>query len=140
TFEPDGINEGVARGGYIISDCEGEPQALVMSTGTEVAIALEAQQQLATGGIRVRVISLPCFELFNAQDAAYKAGVLPPNIRARVAVEAGNRQSWDQYLGLDGGFVGIEGRYGASAPGEVIYEKLGLTPEAVIKAVKALLS
>jgi transketolase len=139
TFEPDGVEEGVKRGAYILSDCQGEPQALLMATGTEVALALKAQEELAAEGIRTRVISMPSFELFEQQDQAYRERVLPSAITARVAIEAGSKQSWYQYLGTRGIFIGVDGRFGASAPAEVIYEKLGITPAAIIQAVKKLI-
>ena len=116
TFEPDGIIEGVARGAYIISEADGEPQAIIMGTGTELAIALKAQELLKADGIAARVVSMPSFELFRAQDAAYQHSVLPPKLTARVAIEAGNQQSWHEWLGLDGHFIGVVGRFGASAP------------------------
>jgi transketolase len=130
--------EGVAKGGYILSEsAQQPPQAIIMATGTEVSIALAAQRLLAEGGVFARVVSLPSFELFNAQSHGYREAVLPSSITTRVAVEAGNSASWYQYLGFSGKFIGVGDRFGASAPYEVIYKELGITPEAVAEAVKA---
>lgn len=136
TFAPTGIQEGVAKGGYVLSDSEGEPQAIIMGTGTEVAIALAAQKQLADEGIPTRVVSIPSFELFDAQDADYRERVLPASVTVRVAIEAGIEQGWHAYLN-GGRFVGVGNRFGASAPAATIYKEYGLTPEAVAEAVKA---
>jgi transketolase len=136
TLSPEGVEAGVRLGAYIVADCEGQPQALLMATGTEVSIALEAHQRLTAEGLRVRVVSMPSFELFRAQDAAYRESVLPAAVRVRVAIEAGNAQSWYEFL-AGGRFIGVENRFGASAPYEIIYRELGLTPEAIVEAVKA---
>jgi len=136
TLPPEGIEAGVRRGGYIIAESAGTAQAIILATGSELTIALGAQKLLAAQGIAARVVSMPSFELFNAQDAAYQESVLPKAITARVAVEAGNAQSWHQYLN-GGRFVGVGDRFGASAPYEVVYEKLGITPEGIAEAVKA---
>ena len=129
---------GVARGGYILSEASGgKPQIILLSTGSEVPICLAAQQQLETEGIRTRVVSMPCFELFDEQDSAYRNEVLPPDIQARVAVEAGARQSWDRYLGCEGRFVGMSS-YGASAPYQALYKHFGITAEHVADEARAL--
>ncbi len=128
--------EGARRGGYVLSDAEGgAPQVILIATGSEVSLALEAQATLAKDGVRARVVSMPSFELFEAQDAAYRASVLPREVTARVAVEAGIRQGWDRYVGADGAFVGMRG-FGASAPAEVLFEKFGITAAAVVAAAK----
>lgn len=137
TLSPENIVAGVAHGGYVLSDTSEKPQAIIMATGTEVYLALEAQALLAKENIRARVVSLPSFELFNAQAKTYREKVLPPSVKARVAVEAGNALSWYQYLGTNGRFIGVGDRFGASAPYEVIYKELGITPEAIAEAVKA---
>lgn len=139
TFSPEGVEEGVAKGAYILSDCEGEPQALLMATGTEVAIALQAQELLKQEGIRARVVSMPSFELFEQQDTAYKAHVLPASVKVRVAVEAAVKQGWEIYLN-GGRFVGVVNRFGASAPYQVIYKNYGITPEAVAQAAREQMS
>jgi transketolase len=131
---------GLKRGAYVLSEpAGGAAQALVIATGSEVEIALQAQSSLAGEGIRCRVVSMPCWDLFEAQDPAYRESVLPAAIPARVSIEAGVTFGWSRYLGGAGKAIGVD-RFGASAPGEVIYEKLGLTSQAVVSAVKSLLS
>ena len=127
-----------ARGGYIVSDSE-HPQALIMATGSEVEIAMAAQSSLAEQGIATRVVSLPCWSLFDAQDQAYKDSVLPPHISARVSLEAGITFGWEKYVGPFGKAIGID-RYGASAPYQTIYDQLGITAGAVEDAVKGLVN
>ena len=135
-----GSASGVARGGYVLLDApQGKPQVILIGTGSEVGICLEAQQQLAAQGIAARVVSMPCCELFDAQDADYRHSVLPPDISARVGVEAGIRQGWDKYLGIDGRFVGMTD-FGASAPFETLYEYFGITTQAVVEQAQALLA
>ncbi|MCH7753289.1 MAG: transketolase [Planctomycetes bacterium] len=130
--------EGVARGAYVLTkDDGGSPQVLLLSAGSELSIAVAAQQLLADEGIRARVVSMPSFELFQQQDEAYRNDVLPPEVTARVAVEAGVRQGWDRYLGLDGAFVGLD-RFGASAPFKKILQELGITAERVAAEAKKL--
>lgn len=131
---------GVARGGYILSEpTGGAPQAILMGTGSEIPICVEAAAKLAADGIRVRIVSLPCFELFNEQDAAYRDQVLPPSITARVAIEAGVRQCWDRYLGPRGHFIGMSG-FGASAPFQILYKHFGITADAAVAAVLKLIA
>jgi transketolase len=132
------IHEGVAHGGYILADCEGTPQVILLSSGSEVHIAHDAYKKLMADGVKARVVSLPSWELFDKQDAAYKESVLPAKVTARVSIEAGVTQGWDRYVGSAGTTIGID-HFGASAPYEVIYEKFGLTPEAVIDAAKKLI-
>ncbi len=131
--------EGVSRGGYILSDpAEGEPEVLLLATGSEVSLALAAQQQLDADGIRARVVSMPSFELFEDQPQAYREEVLPPSITARIAMEAGVRQGWDRYLGSHGAFIGMDG-FGVSAPFKKIYEHFGFTVEHVAAEAKRVL-
>jgi transketolase len=131
--------EGARRGAYVLSEAEGgAPQVLLLASGSEVSLALEAQAKLAADGVRARVVSVPSFELFEAQDAAYRRSVLPPEVTARVGVEAGIRQGWDRYVGAEGGFVGMRG-FGASAPAEVLFEKFGITADAVVAEAKRVL-
>ncbi len=127
--------EDVAKGAYILADSDGEPDVILMGSGTEVAIAMDAQAQLQAEGIQARVVSVPSFELFRAQSAEYKNSVLPPNVTARVAIEAGVRLGWDEWL-QGGQFIGLD-HFGASAPAETLYEKFGLTADAVASAAKA---
>ncbi len=130
--------DGVARGAYVLTkDKGGSPQVLLLSTGSELSIAIAAQQLLADEGIRARVVSMPSFELFQEQDEAYRNDVLPPEVTARVAVEAGVRQGWDRYLGLDGTFVGMD-RFGTSAPFKKILQELGITAERVADEARKL--
>jgi len=125
--------EGLLRGGYVLKEADrGRPDVILLATGSEVHIALEASVALAGRGVAARVVALPSWELFEAQTAAYKEKVLPPEIKARVAVEAGSTFGWERYVGSEGAVIGID-RFGASAPAEVLYEKLGLTSARVVK-------
>ncbi len=130
--------ENIRRGGYILRDCEGPPDAIIIATGSEVSIAIAAMEQLNVN-YRVRVVSMPSTDVFLAQDPAYRESVLPREVTARVAIEAGSTAFWYQFVGTAGKVVGLD-RFGASAPAPVLYEKLGLTPTAVVNAVKACLA
>ena len=133
-----GCASGVARGGYVLRDSEEAPQVVLIGTGSEVHICLDAQARLIEQGIAARVVSLPCWELFNQQDKEYRDSVIPPGVTARVAVEAGIRQGWDAYIGIDGRFVGMDS-FGASAPASVLYEHFGITADNVVaKAIEQL--
>ncbi|MBN1615141.1 MAG: transketolase [Deltaproteobacteria bacterium] len=130
---------GVRRGGYIFWESEaGSPEAILIGTGSELQIALAAAKMLAAEGIRMRVVSLPSWELFDSQPQAYQDEVLPPAVTTRVSVEAGVRLGWEHYVGLNGGIVGLD-RFGASAPYQVLYEKFGITAEAAAAEVRRLL-
>ena len=132
-----GAVEGVSRGGYVLKDPdEGPAEVILLGTGSEVSICLAAQEQLKADGIAARVVSLPCFELFDEQDAAYREEVLPASISARVGVEAGIRQGWSGYLGSGGRFVGMTG-FGASAPAGQLYEHFGITAERIAEEAKS---
>jgi transketolase len=132
--------EGVAKGGYVLADAStGSPSVIVLATGSEVAIALEARERLEAEGTPTRVVSVPCLEWFLEQGAAYRATVLPPDVRARVSVEAGVAQCWWQLIGDAGVPVSLE-RFGASAPYAVLYEQLGITADRVVAAAHASLS
>ncbi|MFN3558141.1 MAG: transketolase [Brevundimonas sp.] len=124
-----------AKGAYELRAAKGEARATLFATGTEVPLALEAADRLEANNIPTRVVSVPCFELFFQQDAAYQASVIGRGT-VRVAVEAAIQQGWERFIGEDGAFVGMTG-FGASAPAEVLYEKFGITTEAVVAAVKA---
>ncbi len=126
---------GIAQGGYILRREVGELQAVIIATGSEVGLALEAANQLTADGVGVRVVSMPCVEVFHAQDAEYRARVLPDDVRARVAVEAGHPDIWYRLVGLDGRVVGID-RFGMSAPGDVALAECGMTVENVVQAVQ----
>ncbi|WP_288758413.1 transketolase [uncultured Brevundimonas sp.] len=124
-----------ARGAYEIKAANGEAKVTLFGTGTELALALKAAETLEAEGVATRVVSVPCFELFERQDAAYQASVIGRGT-VRVAVEAAIKQGWERFIGEDGGFVGMTG-FGASAPAEVLYEKFGVTADAVVAAAKA---
>ena len=127
----------VARGAYVLREASGATiDVVLVATGSEVSLALAAQARLAELGIAARVVSMPCWELFFAQDAAYRDGVLPAGVTARVAIEAGVTMGWGDVVGLQGKVIGLD-RYGASAPGEVLMEKLGFTVDAVVAAAQA---
>lgn len=126
----------VARGGYVLQEAP-DAKAAIIATGSEVAIAIDAQKLLASEGIAVRVVSMPCTEVFDQQDAAWRASVLPKGM-PRVAVEAGVTGLWHKYVGLDGAVIGID-TYGESAPAGVLFKHFGLTAEKVAQAVKNLL-
>jgi transketolase len=127
----------VKRGGYVLVDCEGAPECVLIATGSEVGIAVDAAKLLAAQGRRVRVVSMPCTSLFDAQDAAYRASVLPAGTR-RVAIEAGSRDGWWRYVGLDGAVVGMD-TFGASAPAKRLFEHFGFTAGHVAGVAAGLL-
>jgi len=134
-----GPASGTAQGGYVLSDpAEGRPQVILIGTGSEVALCLEAQERLAGEGVAARVVSMPSCELFDQQSQEYRDAVLPPAVTARVAVEAGIEQGWCKYTGLSGRFVGMRG-FGASAPYQQLYEHFGITVEAIVAEAKAAL-
>ena len=135
----EGIHEGVARGAYVLSEHEsGEIDAIILATGSEVSIALDAAGLLEEADIRARVVSMPCWERFEAQAAGYKASVLPPSVTCRVSIEAGATLGWARYIGDSGIAIGVD-RFGASAPYTRIYEEYGLSPGHVAEAVTSLL-
>lgn len=129
--------EGVRKGAYVISPAAGEQEGILIATGSEVSLAIEAQTQLAEEGINVSVVSMPSQEIFNAQDEAYKESVLPKAITKRVAVEMGSSFGWAKYTGLNGAIVGID-RFGASGKGAIIQEEYGFTAENVANTYKGL--
>ena len=131
--------ENVARGGYVLREAEGEPDALLIATGSEVGLAAAAAQKLSSEGIKVNVISMPNPGLFLQQDRAYRDAVLPPRIRARVSVEAGVTDCWAGLVGEQGRALGVD-RFGASAPGKALFEHYGLTPDGVSQAVRETLA
>ena len=130
------IHAGVALGGYVLVDPEEEnPEVILIATGSEVAIALEASDRLNDHDVPTRVVSIPCWELFEAQPKDYRDSVLPPEITARVSIEAGVTLGWERYVGSEGITIGVN-RFGASAPYQKIYEEYGLTVERIIKTVR----
>ncbi len=131
-----GPAEGLRRGGYILKEAAGgRPEAILIATGSEVAVALAAGEELDAAGTPARVVSLPSWEIFDRQDREYRDRVLPPEVTTRLSVEAGVTPGWERYVGLKGAAVGID-RFGASAPGEVIFEKLGFTAGEVAERVR----
>ncbi len=133
------VSEGVKKGGYILWENTPVPDVILIGTGSETHIALEAGKRLGDEGINVRVVSMLSWELFDAQPATYRESVLPPDVRARVAVEAATTLGWEHYVGLDGIVIGMRG-FGASAPASVLYEKFGITADNVTQAAKSLLA
>ncbi len=131
----DALHAGVARGGYVLADSDGTPDVILMGTGSEVHIAHAAYKTLTAQGVKARVVSLPCWELFEAQDQAYRDSVLPPSVSARVSIEAGVTLGWERWVGDKGMSIGVN-QFGASAPYQKIYEEYGLTSEAVVAAAK----
>jgi transketolase len=130
--------EGVHRGAYVLSDPkEGEPEILLMATGSEVWVILEAAKQLAEKGIRARVVSMPSWELFDQQPKEYQESVLPSKIRKRLAIEAASPFGWHKWVGLEGEIHGIE-RFGASAPYKDLQREFGFRPEDVVKRVEGM--
>ena len=123
------------KGGYILSDCEGTPDVLLMASGSEVEQCMGAQELLKAEGVKARVISMPSFELFEAQSNEYKESVMPANVRARVAVEAAATFGWHKYVGLDGAVIGLD-RFGASAPYKLLFQEFGFTAENVAATAK----
>jgi transketolase len=131
--------EGLRRGGYILADADrGTPDLILIATGSELSLAIDAREELLTEKIRVRVVSMPSWELFDEQPKAYRDSVIPPQIKARLAIEAGSPLGWHRYVGDGGSVLGVE-RFGASAPGEVMLREYGFTVENVRERVFALL-
>jgi transketolase len=145
---------GLRRGGYILAEAQairtgsgsdrvnGQevalPQLILLASGSEVSLALEAREKLQTEGIATRVVSLPCWELFEEQPEDYRNEILPPAVTARLGIEAGVRQGWDRYVGQKGDVVCLD-RFGASAPGDVVMRELGFNVQNVLKRVRALI-
>ncbi len=129
----------VARGAYVLADSgESAPDVILIATGSELSMTVDAYERLKAEGIKARVVSMPSWELFEAQDAEYRSAVLPPSIKARVVVEAGIRHGWDRYLGEHGVFVGMTG-YGASGPALTLYKHFGITTDNIVAQAKQLL-
>ena len=130
--------DNIARGGYVLKDCDGTPEVILIATGSEMEITLGAAEKLTTGGHKVRVVSLPSTDLFDAQDSAYRESVLPSTVRARVAVEAGIADYWFKYVGIDGAIVGMT-TFGESAPASKLFTEFGFTIENIVSHAEALL-
>jgi transketolase len=131
--------EGLRRGGYILAEADpASPQLILIATGSEVSLALDAREKLQAEGIATRVVSLPCWELFEEQPQAYRDEVIPPAVTARLGIEAGVRQGWDRYVGTGGDVVCLD-RFGASAPGDVVMRELGFNVDNVLQRARKLL-
>ena len=127
----EGSGVAALKGGYVLADSDKPtPDAILMASGSEVEQAMGAKALLKEQGVDVRVVSMPCMELFDKQDAAYRESVLPAAVRARVAVEAGATMPWYKYVGLDGAVIGLD-HYGASAPAKLLFEQFGFTAQHV---------
>ncbi|MDO8426625.1 MAG: transketolase [Deltaproteobacteria bacterium] len=132
--------ENLSKGAYVLADpLEGDPEIMLLATGSEVHLALESYEELSKRGIRARVVSMPSWELFERQGEEYKASVLPPHIKARLSIEAGSTMGWHRYVGLDGEAVGIH-RFGASAPYKTLFEKFGFTSKEITAKALALIN
>jgi transketolase len=128
----------IDKGGYILSEAaDGKPRAIIIATGSEVGLAMMAQKALAETGVHVRVVSMPCTNLFDRQDPSYKGSVLPKGV-GRVAVEAGVTDYWRKYVGLEGAVVGMD-TFGESAPASDLFKHFGFTVENVVKAVNSVI-
>jgi transketolase len=139
-WDPAGVPaDAVERGAYVLKDCEGEPELILMGTGSEVHQAHEAVKLLAAEGVRVRLVSMPCLDRFAEQDRGYRDSVLPPACRTRVAVEAASPLGWHRWIGEEGDIVAMEG-YGASAPAKALYEHFGFSGEAIAERARAVLA
>ncbi len=129
----------IARGGYVLSDCDGQPEMILISAGSEIELVVSAAKALTEEGRKVRVVSMPCTERFDNQDAAYKESVLPKAVRKRLAVEASIAGFWERYVGLDGKVIGMTS-FGESAPAHVLFKHFGFTPENVLAQARELLN
>jgi transketolase len=128
----------IERGGYVLSDAEGgQPDVILIGTGSEIGLAVDAKKALDAAGLKTRIVSMPSTDVFDRQDAAYRESVLPTAVRKRVAVEAGVTGFWRKYVGLDGAVIGID-TFGASAPAEELFKYFGITVDHVVAAAKAL--
>ncbi|MBI1754155.1 MAG: transketolase [Acidobacteria bacterium] len=131
--------EGAAKGAYILEEASAAPRLLLLASGSEVHLAVRARKALEAEGVPTRVVSMPCWELFEAQSAAYRAEVLPEAVTARVSIEAGVTTGWQRYTGAKGACIGLD-HFGASAPADILFEQFGLTVDHVVKAARALLA
>jgi transketolase len=128
----------IRRGGYVLAESDAAPRAIIIATGSEVALAIAAQQQLASAGIAVRVVSMPSTTVFDRQDASYRDRVLPPTLPC-IAVEAGVPDLWRKYVGRSGAVIGID-RFGESAPASALFKHFGFVPERIVDAVRTLVA
>lgn len=126
---------GLAKGAYVLASCEGKPDVILMASGSEVSLVVEAYEKLKAEGVKARVVSIPSFDLFEEQSQEYRDSVLPPDVIGRVAVEQAAAFGWDRYVGLGGSIIAMNS-FGASAPASALLTKFGFTPEAVYGAAK----
>ncbi len=130
----------MAKGGYVLADAkDGKPDIILIGTGSELSLCVSAYEQLTAEGIRARVVSMPSTPIFDMQDEAYRKSVLPPEVKARVSVEAGSVFGWERYVGMQGAIIGMT-TFGASAPIKDLMKKFGFTTEHVIQAAKQVLA
>ncbi len=129
--------EGLQKGAYILAE-SGKPDAIIIATGSEVSVAMAAYEQLVAGGKKLRLVSMPCWEVFDKQDEKYRESVLPSSVSKRVSIEAGITKGWSRYVGDKGISIGID-KFGASAPGPIVMKEYGITSDAVVAAVEKLL-
>ena len=134
-----GSAEGLNKGAYILKDSKDIPKLIIMASGSEVDLALQSAEVLEKEGIKTRVVSFPSWEIFEMQSDEYKESVLPKSVRARVSIEAGVSQGWEKYIGLDGISIAIDGKYGASAPQNIVFEKYGFNVGNVVENAKKIL-
>ena len=127
---------GAAKGGYVLTPSDEKPQVILIATGSELQVVVAAYETLTAKGVKTRVVSMPSWELFEMQDAAYRESVLPSDVRARVACEAGIEMGWQKYLGDKGRFVGMAS-FGASAPAPLLFKEFGITAEHVVEEAEA---
>jgi transketolase len=140
TWDPAAVpDDAIDRGAYVLKDCEGEPELILMASGTEVHIAHDAEKLLTADGVKVRLVSMPCLDRFAEQDQAYRDSVLPPAVRARVAVEAAAALGWHRWVGESGDIVAMQS-FGASAPAGALYKHFGFTGENVAEHARAVLA
>ncbi len=135
----EGSGKAAMRGAYILRECEGKPELILIGSGSEVELCMKAAESLAAENVKVRVVSMPCMDLFDMQDEGYRESVLPSDVRARVAVEAGTSFGWHKYVGLDGACVTLD-HFGASAPAGILFKEFGFTVENVVAAAKKIMA
>jgi transketolase len=129
----------IARGGYVLQECEGTPDIILLATGSEVTLAVGAAAVLSADGVKVRIVSMPCTDVFDAQDADYREAVLPVAVTARVIIEAGVTETWWRHAGPQGRVIGLD-CYGASAPADVLFEHFGFSTDNVVAVAKDVLA
>ena len=131
--------EGLRRGGYVLADAsDGDPELILIATGSEVALAVDAHESLIADGVRARVVSLPSFDLFDRQPDEYRESVLPAAITARISIEEASTLGWDRYVGPDGATIGMH-TFGSSAPLKDVMEEYGFTPDRVAETARSIL-